>query len=79
MNNKKVYVDITLRITKEGKVYPLAITWKDDRIFEIDRVKQVCKATSLKVGGCGTRYTVSICGKETYLFQEDERWFMEEK
>jgi hypothetical protein len=39
----------------------------------------VCKAASTKVGGCGIRYTVRIEGKETYLFDEDGKWFVEEE
>lgn len=76
---RKVYVDVTLAVNKEGETRPRTITWIDDLVYEIDRVKQVCRAASTKVGGCGIRYTVMICGKETYLFNEDNRWFVEAK
>jgi hypothetical protein len=33
----------------------------------------------MKVGGVGERYTVRIKGKETYLFFENNKWFVEEK
>ena len=36
-----------------------------------------CRASSAKVGGGGIRYTVRINGRETYLFQEGSRWFVE--
>ena len=78
-NARKVYVDITLRISTEGEIRPLAIVFEDGHTYEIDRVKHICKAASLKVGGCGTRYTVVIKGKESYLFHEDARWFVEAK
>ena len=39
-----------------------------------------CRAASTKVGGTGLRYTVMICGKETYLFDEENgKWFVEGK
>ncbi len=76
---KKVYVDVVLRNDKEGAIRPLSIEFEDGEIYEIDRLRFVCKAASTKVGGCGTRYTVVICGKETYLFNEDDKWFVEAK
>lgn len=76
---KKVYVGAGLEVSVDGTVMPVRIDWPDGRKFEVDRVKQVCRAASTKVGGCGIRYTVMICGKETYLFREDDKWFVEAK
>jgi len=42
-------------------------------------VLDVRKAASLKVGGRGTRYTVRIKGRQTYLFEDESRWFVEAK
>ncbi len=76
---RKVYVEVLLRANKEGVNLPLAITWEDGKVYEVDRVKYIDKAAALKAGGCGLRYTVMVCGKETYLFQEGSRWFVEAK
>lgn len=77
---RKVYVDITLKQDKEGNIRPISFEWEDGHIYEIDRLKKVQRAAALKVGGSGIRYTVMICGKERYLFQEDEgKWFLEAK
>ena len=76
---RKVYVDVTLKQDKYGGVLPLDVTWEDGTVYEVDRLLYVCRAASLKAGGAGTRYTVRICGKETYLFEEDGRWFVEGK
>ena len=46
---------------------------------EIDRVLDVRRAASLKAGGMGIRYTVRINGKQSYLFYEEPRWFVEAK
>ncbi|MFI3238876.1 MAG: hypothetical protein R3Y47_12765 [Lachnospiraceae bacterium] len=76
---RKVYVDVVLINDKQGELRPLSITWEDGRVYEIDRIKHKCRAASLKVGGCGMRYTVVICGKESYLFHEEDKWFVEGK
>jgi hypothetical protein len=39
----------------------------------------VRKASSIKVGGQGFRYTCGIQGKEAFLFLEEGRWFVEGK
>ena len=76
---RKVYVDVTLHQDKYGKIVPLSVTWEDGRKYEIDRVIDVRRAASTKVGGNGVRFTVRILGKETYLFDDGERWFVEAK
>ena len=76
---RKVYVDVTLKQDKYGTIVPLAVTWEDGHRFDIDRVLDVRRAASTKVGGAGVRYTVRILGRETYLFDDGERWFVEAK
>lgn len=75
----KVYVAVTARYTPEGKLQPISIEWEDGSIYLIDRVMDVRRAASLKAGGVGVRYTVDINGKQTYLFLEEDRWFVERK
>ena len=74
---QKVYVPIILFIDENGKKTPKKIKWIDGNKYTIEKIIETCKAASTKVGGCGTRYTICLCGKETYLFEEDGRWFME--
>ncbi len=76
---RKVFVEVTARFDREGKVIPLSIRWEDGTVFEIDRVLDARRAASLKAGGQGMRYTVRIRGRETYLFYEDPNWFVEGK
>ena len=76
---RKVYVEVVAHFTPDGRVVPEAIVWEDDRRFEIDRVLAVQRAASLKVGGHGIRYACRILGRETYLYREDDRWFVEGK
>jgi hypothetical protein len=46
-------------------------------VFQIEQIQYKCRASSKKVGGGGIRYTVMIKGKETFLFREGEKWFVE--
>ena len=76
---RKVYVPVNLDVDEYGNIRPRLIQWEDGRVYHIDRLKQRCRAASTKVGGCGIRYTVVIAGHESYLFNEDEKWFVEAK
>ena len=75
----KVFVEVTARFTKDGRKVPLNITWEDGRMFNIDRVTDVRRAASLKAGGQGMRYRCRINGRETYLWLEEDKWFVEGK
>ena len=79
MGHKKVYVSVNLDVDPEGALRPCFIRWINGQIFGIDRVKYKCRATSQKVGGGGIRYTVLIGNKETFLFNEGSKWFVEAK
>ena len=58
---------------------PLWIVWEDGRKFPVDRLLDVRRAAATKAGGQGIRYTCRILGRETYLFEDDGRWFVEGK
>ena len=76
---RKVYVGVQLTVSPEGDVRPNTITFEDGTIYEIDRLKYRCRAHATKVGGTGIRYTVVIRGQETFLFEDDGKWFVEAK
>ncbi len=79
MECRKVYVDVSLDISKEGNVRPKRLTYEDGRVYAIDQLKSVCHTASTRVGGIGVRYTVVIHGQESYLFDEHGKWFVEAK
>ena len=82
MNNlqcRKAYVRVNLDVDEEGTIIPMLIRWKDGRVFQIEQLKYKCRASSNKVGGGGIRYTVMIRGKESFLFHEGNKWFVEAK
>lgn len=79
---RKVYISVLLWTDTEGKSTPFRIRFEDDPVYEnavynIDRVTDVRRAASTKVGGTGIRYTIFINGKEMYLFEDENRWFIE--
>lgn len=76
---RKAYVAVNLDVDEDGNLFPRAIRWKDGRIFIIEKLKYKCRATSAKVSVGGIRYTVVVGGKESFLFQEGHKWFVEAK
>ncbi len=77
--NTKTYVTVKACFNPEGEISPEAVIWEDGRSFDIDRVTEVRMAASLKGGGCGIRYTCMIKGKETFIFLDGSKWFVEKK
>ena len=77
--SRKVFVEVDAHFDTDGSVIPFLIKWEDGRTFEIDRITDIRRAASLKVGGQGIRYTCRIKGKLTYLFNETGQWFVEAK
>lgn len=77
---RKVYVAVSADFSPEGKILPRFLTWEDGRRYEIDRIKDIRRAASLKVGGVGLRYRIRIRGQESYIWLEDgNKWFVEAK
>ena len=75
---KKTYVKVLAEIDENGKKTPKIVVFKD-KAYDIDRVIDMKPCVSMKVGGVGERYTIRINGKETYIFYEQGKWFVEEK
>lgn len=81
---RKVYVSVLVKFDTDGNCRPYRIKFDDDpvyqdNVFKIDRVLDVRRAASTKVGGTGIRYTVVIDGIQSYLFEDENRWFIEAK
>lgn len=78
-NPYKVEVDVVAICRRGGKVEPYAFWWEDGTEYQIDRILSQERAVSLKAGIVGMRYTIRVRGRETYLFRDDDLWFMERK
>lgn len=75
----KIYVDVLAKFSKEGQLLPQSITWEDGRKFEIDNVKEIRYATSLKSGGVGMIYICQIGDQKKKLYYEgNNMWFVED-
>lgn len=75
----KVFVEVLVKYTKDGQKVPVTVTWEDGRTYAIDKVTDVRRAASLKAGGQGWRYLCRIRGRETFLWLEEDKWFVEGK
>lgn len=88
MSKAKVYVAVTASFSPDGDLVPLSLIWEDGKKYSIERVCDIRQAAAIKAGGQGDRYTITVCGKRTYLFFERSaklsgnnigRWFVERK
>ena len=80
MESCKIYVEVNATFTKDGELFPRSFVWTDGHVYEIQKIKHITRAASLKAGGVGLRYTCIIDGKESHLFYEDNNlWFVEGK
>lgn len=75
----KEYVNVTVKFKKDGSMIPVDIEWENGTVYTIDKVIDVRKAASLKAGGCGIRYLCKIMDTQTYIFFEEDKWFVERK
>ena len=75
----KAFVDVLVSHTRDGNKVPQALTFEDGKTYFIDRVVAVQRRAATKVGGTGIRYTIRIGNNDTYLFEDDDRWFVEAK
>ena len=78
-NRAKVYVAVKARFEPDGRLIPLSVTWEDGVEYLFYRVLERKRAASMKAGGPGVRYRVRIGSRETYLFLEEDKWFVERK
>jgi hypothetical protein len=74
--NEKVYIEIIARF-KDGTIYPLFIIWHNGQKFTIDKILDIKRAAATNVGGVGVRYTCRINNKVTYIWLDDNLWFVE--
>lgn len=76
---RKTYVTVNAAIDPDGKFYPRLVRWGNGTIFEIGEIECRCRAKSDKVEGGGIRHTAVIGGKESLLYHEGDKWFVEAK
>lgn len=77
--HKKAHVSVNVDVDESGELHPRLIRWCNGTVYPIDQILYKCRAASKKVNGGGIRYTVVIRGKESFLFKEGDKWFVEQK
>ena len=75
---RKTYLKVRADFDPDGRLIPLMFREEDGPARVIDRVLDIRPAPSLKAGGQGMRYTVSVGDRLYYLFNDRGRWFAEE-
>ena len=84
----KVYVKVEVGFDESGRMLPRSLVWEDGTLYTIDKVTDIRQAAAMKAGGQGDRYTISVQGKQSYLFFERSpnlsgrvlgRWFVERR
>lgn len=78
-DRRKVFVDVVVQHGKNGAKKPLCIIFEDGKKYEIDKLCGSRRAAATRVGGTGIRYTIQVQGHETYLFEDEDLWFVEAK
>ncbi len=82
----RAYVRVNAEFREDGVMLPRNLIWEDGHKYEIDRVKYIGQAASLKAGGQGDCYRIMVQGQERKLFFERSpnlsgmvvgRWFVE--
>ena|GEM_PF-1986569 len=80
----KEFVDVCcLYSSADGSITPTSFFRDDGSEHSIDKVLDVCRAASLRIGGAGIRYTVRTYLPEEdrsviiFLFLDDKYWFIE--
>lgn len=76
---RKQYVEVLATHYIDGSVRPRTIIMAEGPTFSIDEVKNVVRAKTLRSGEVALRYTIKIGKRETFLFCDDGRWFVEMK
>lgn len=75
----KKYVEVIADFSPEGILTPQTVIWDTGQKFDITCISEVLPRKYSKTGGVGVRYTCQIGRAKTYLFFEEDRWFVEAK
>ena len=73
-------VNVIAEFTTEGKMIPIAVRWKNGRLYEIQKITYSTKCIGVMTSKAAYRYKVTIAGEERYLFYEaNGQWYIENK
>ncbi len=76
---RKQYVEVIATHHIDGSVRPQQIIFAAGPIFDVEDVKGVSRVKTTHTYEIANRYAVVVKGKETFLYEDCGRWFVEMK
>lgn len=74
---RKMIVSVKAQFDVFGRLTPISFCWEDGIQYDINKVLDRRRATSLRAGGSGMRYTCKAAGRIIYLYNDDNIWYIE--
>ena len=74
---RKQYVEVVATHYIDGSVRPQKIVLATGAVYEIEDSREEAPGKAHTTGELARRYVVKINGKETFLYRDGERWFVE--
>ena len=75
MNSRKKYIELIVRIDREGRQTPVAVVWEDGRQFPVRKVLDR-RSVITAAGGAAVCYTCLFGRKRKELYREKDRWYI---
>ena len=74
---RKQYVEVVATHYIDGSIRPQIIVLATGTVCEIEDSREAAPGKAHTTGELARRYVVKIKGKETFLYRDGERWFVE--
>ena len=74
MLSKIENVEVQSELDKNGQMCLCGLVWKKKKLYKIERVIHICKYQD--EGNNVLRYTVLIDGKQKYLYNHNNSWYV---
>ncbi len=78
-SRRKQYVEVVATHYIDGSVRPQKIVFAAGPVYEIKESRDAGRGKARTTGEIARRFAVKIHGKETWLYEDGGRWFVEMK
>ena len=78
-SRRKQYVEVVAIHYIDGSVRPQKIVLAAGPVYEIEEAREEGRAKASTTGELARRFAVKIHGRETRLYEDGGRWFVEMK
>lgn len=76
---QKQYVEVVATHYIDGSVRPQKIVLATGPVYEIEEVREAGRGKARTTGEIARRFVVKIHARETWLYEDGGRWFVEMK